>query len=381
MNGVAVTTSSVAAADAPPSRLPPPAPTLEFMLTGGATLLLLPLCLVLQRALGLDRAELAVGFLTFHAAHLVNDPHFAVTYLLFYRNIRENLTSPQLPLAQRLRYVLAGFVAPLALVLWAAGGLLAESSPALGALTQTMFLLVGWHYVKQAFGVVTVLSARRGHRFESNERRALLLHCFSGWAYAWASPFDPGRVVEEKGVVYATWSHPYWLEPLTRSVFFASLLPLGWLLARKWRKEGSLVWAPLAGMLCSVWLWTVYSGLDPLFMYLIPALHSLQYLYFVWLLRRSHAHAHEGPPAFGKPVKTVLGAWAAGSIGLGLILFHWLPGALDALFVDVRRARFSDLGATPYFAASFAVVNLHHYFMDFVIWRRDHAEARWLLER
>jgi hypothetical protein len=113
-------------------------------------------------------------------------------------------------------------------------------------------------------------------------------------------------------------------------------------------------------------------------MYLIPALHSLQYLYFVWLLKRNEAGAHEGPPSFGRPVATVLGAWAAAAIGLGLVLFHLLPSALDSALVDRHAARFSDLGPTPYFAALFAVVNLHHYFMDFVLWRRENPETKYL---
>jgi hypothetical protein len=79
----------------------------------------LPLCWALQRLLGLDRAELAVGFITFHAAHVVNDPHFAVTYLLFYRDVKGRLWSSEVPLAQRLRYLAAGFVVPLLLVIWA----------------------------------------------------------------------------------------------------------------------------------------------------------------------------------------------------------------------------------------------------------------------
>ncbi len=357
-----------------------PARPAEFLLTGGATLLLLPLCVGLQRWWGLPRAELAVGFLTFHAAHVVNDPHFAVTYLLFYRHVKARLFSRQLPLAQRARYAFAGFVAPAALLAWSAWGLRTGSASSLGAMIQLMFLLVGWHYVKQSFGVLSVLSARRGARYSTGERRVLLTHCFAAWAYAWASPFDPGRSVEEKGVIYATWSHPGWLEPLTRAAFFASALGLGLMLARKWRRQGPFPVSPLVGLLCGVWLWTVYSGLDPLLMYLIPALHSVQYLYFVWLLKRGHAQAFEGPPAFGRPVGTVLGGYAIGALALGLVLFHGLPGALDAALVDPRAARFSDLGPTPYFAALFAFVNLHHYFMDFVIWRRENPETKYLVE-
>ena len=39
------------------------------------------------------------------------------------------------------------------------------------------------------------------------------------------------------------------------------------------------------------------------------------------------------------------------------------------------------LGETPYFAAIFVFVNIHHYFMDFVIWRRENPRTRHLLAR
>jgi hypothetical protein len=376
--------SSVAVPGAPsvearsrPGNAEAPRP-LEFWATGGITLVLLPLCWVLQRVLGLDQAELAVGFVTFYGAHLINDPHFAVTYLLFYRDVKRRLTSSELPLAQRVRYLAAGFLVPLGLLGWAGHALLTRSAYSLGLLTQLMFLLVGWHYVKQGFGVVSVLSARRGKSFDLWERRALLGHAVSGWAYAWSSPFDPGRLVEEKGVIYPTFRHPSWLEPLTGLLFLLSTLVLVAVLARKWRRDGALPLGPLVGFLVSVWLWTAFSGIDPLLMYLIPALHSIQYLYFVWLLKHSEARAHEGPPTFGRPPSVVVGAWLCGSLALGWLLFHLLPDGLDAALVDQRAARFSDLGATPYFAAIFAFVNLHHYFMDAAIWRRENPEMKYL---
>jgi hypothetical protein len=351
----------------------------EFWVTGGASLVLLPACWLLTRAVGLDDAELAVGFITFYAAHVINDPHFAVTYLLFYRDVRSRVTSPEYSLAQRARYLFAGFVAPLALAVWAGSALWLGSARSLGSMTQLMFLLVGWHYVKQGFGVVTVLSLRRGTRYDARERRALLVHAFAGWAYAWASPFDPGRLVEEKGVIYRTLAQPRWLEPATRLAFLASAAPLVLVLLLKWRREGRLPpLAPLVGFLSSVWLWTVYSGIDPVFMYVIPALHSLQYLYFVWLLKRNQARAFEGPPSFGRPAAVVLGALAAGALALGVVLFHALPSLLDGALIDAKRARLSDLGVTPYFAALFALVNLHHYFMDAVLWRRDNPETQYL---
>ena len=60
----------------------------EFLLVGGLTPFLYPLSWLARRTFGLDASEYAIGFLMFHAAHLINDPHFSVTYLLFYEDFR-----------------------------------------------------------------------------------------------------------------------------------------------------------------------------------------------------------------------------------------------------------------------------------------------------
>jgi len=353
----------------------------EFLLVGGATPLLFALSWWLRRVVGLDAADLAFGFTFFYAAHLINDPHFSVTYLLFYGDARARLRDPATPPLQRVRYVVAGLVVPVALVGWAASALAARSAHSLGLLIQTMFLLVGWHYVKQGFGVMTVLAARRGVRFSPRERLAILAHCYAGWAYAWASPFDPGREVEEKGVVYTSIAHPPGLERLTHVVFLASAVVLVVVLVAKWRRERRLpIVTPLVALVCSVWVWSVYSSADPLVVYAIPALHSLQYLYFVWLLKGTEAREREGPPWFERAAGARLGLLAVAALGLGWVLFHGAPSALDDFLVP-RRWRYTDMGPTPYFASLFAIVNIHHYFMDTVIWRRDNPKTRYLMAR
>jgi hypothetical protein len=352
----------------------------EFLLVGGATLVLFPLAWLLDARLGRDASEYAVGFLTFHAAFVINNPHFAVTYLLFYKGARGRALGSAFPPGQRARYILAGLVVPLALAAWAASALASGSARSMGWMIQLMFLLVGWHYVKQGFGVLTVLSARRGFSFSALERKALLFHCFAGWAYAWASPADPGRETEEKGVIYTTIAHPPGLELATGIAFGISALALIVLFARRWRVERRLLpLAPLAGFLITVWLWTVYSSVDRLMMYVIPALHSIQYLYVVWLLKRNEAREAEGPPTFGKPVAVRLGVLALSAIGLGWLLFRGVPAFLDGrLLAATTGDRVAGLGETPYFAAIYVFVNIHHYFMDNVIWRRDNPETRYL---
>jgi len=355
---------------------------LEFLLVGGATLFLYPLLWLLRNVIGLDSAELAVGFLMFHAAHLINDPHFSVTYLLFYKDARRRAFGTAFSTTQRVRYVVAGLIVPLLLGAWLLWALGTGSAHRLGLSIQLMFLLVGWHYVKQGFGVLSVLSARRGVHYSAFERRAFLAHCFTGWAYAWANPASPASEAEEKGVVYLSIPHPIWFERICAVAFALSAIALAATLLRKWQRERRLPpLAPLTGLLVSIWAWSVYSSADPLLLYAIPALHSLQYLYFVWLLSANKARAAERASHFGPPAYQRLLLLAAGALALGWTLFHGLPELLDGARLSAhRRARetLGELGATPYFAALFVFVNIHHYFMDNVIWRRDNPEMRFL---
>lgn len=350
----------------------------ELVLVGGLTPLLLPLSWWLRRALGLDDAELMVGFVTFYAAHLINDPHFAVTYLLFYKDVRARALGAAFAPAQRARYLAAGVLTPLALTLWIGAAFMLRSAAVLGALIQLMILLVGWHYTKQGFGVLTVLAARRGARFNSTERLAILAHCYAAWAYAWANPFDPGTEVEQKGVIYTTIAHPRWLEPLCLTLLLVTIPPLLVLLARRWRREGlGPLLTPLAAFVSSTWIWVVFSSIDPLVRYVIPALHCIQYLYFVWLLKGNEALERERPPFFEPSVAARLSMLALSALGLGWLLFHGLPWLLDDALVSRELAR-TGLGFTPYFSALYAFVNIHHFVMDAVLWRRDNPGTRYL---
>lgn len=326
----------------------------------------------------LDDAELAIGFLAFHGAHVLNDPHFAVTYLLFYEDARERALGRDHPVSQRARYLVAGLLVPLLLIGWAALALTSRSAQAMGWMVQLMFLLVGWHYAKQGFGVLTVLSARRGVRFSDRERLALLTQVYAAWAFSWASPPLAAGDYEERGVVYWAPERPAWLMAVTGAVLAASTIAMVVALIVKRRREGSLPWLPLTAYLATLWLWGIGSALDPLVRYVIPALHAIQYFFFVGLLRLNEGRAAEGPPTFGPPAGLRLIALGVGALALGWALFRGIPVLLDDAIVG--RDDWGALGATPFFATFYVVVNLHHFAMDAVIWRREHAPTRHLLD-
>jgi hypothetical protein len=236
----------------------------EFLAVGGATLLLFPFAWLLRWTSGLDTSEFVVGFVTFHAAYIINDPHFSVTYLLFYRNARARLFGTEFSRLQRVRYALAGVLVPALLVAWAVSAIATRSASSLGLMMQLMFFLVGWHYVKQGFGALVVLSARQGLYFSARERGWILMHCFCAWFYARANPFDPGNKYEEQGVVFTSLPHPPWLEAVTQVGFWLSSVGLVWAFASVWRREQRLPpVAGLVGFLVTLWLWSSTPASTP----------------------------------------------------------------------------------------------------------------------
>lgn len=359
--------------DAPAARSGRLARAVELLLVGPGSLLLFPLAWLLRAALGLSDAELVVGFAMFHLAHVLNDPHFAVSYLLFYRDARRHLGEG--PPSLRLRYATIAIVVPLVLVAWAGFALVARAPQALGWMAQLMYLVVGFHYAKQGFGVAMVLAGRRGVSFTARERTTLLVHAYAAWAFAWAHPAASAGVFEEKGVVYWAPSRPLALVMVTGVVLASSSLALLAVLGRRAAGDQRLS-LPLGAFLLTLWFWTIFPSIDPVVRYMVPAFHALQYGYFVWLLRRNEAA--EGERALGPPATQRVLALFVGALGLGWLLFRGLPSFLDETLVPGWHTTSEDLGATPFFAAFYLVVNLHHFAMDYVFWRRDHGETPWL---
>ena len=352
----------------------------EFLVTGGATLVLFPIIWLLRRCVGLDDAELTAGFLTFYGAYVINDPHFAVTYVLFYKDARRRTFDSSRSISQRVRYGFSAIVVPAVLITWVSAAMIAHSATMLGWMIQLMYLTVGWHYVKQGFGVLTVLSMRRNVRVTKRERIVILLHCYAAWAFAWANPVSAGWGVRRKG------SGLQRARPSARS---RARDGVGAGRVHAGNGGRSFQRSPTRRKVSSARSLHGSDGyglaLDHFFeprpgpALFIPALHALQYFYFVGLMKRNEARAAEGPPTFGKPVAVRLGVLALTALALGWFLFRGAPTVLDDwLTPKVRRGQIpDDLGETPYFAAFFVAVSIHHYFMDSVIWRRDNPDTRY----
>src|SRR5262249_20130175 len=108
---------------------------------------------------GISRAQQAIMVVVLMT--LINQPHFAHSYQIFYRNFRDKAFGTMFPPKLRARYVFAGVVVPLALVVFFAVAVMTDNPRLLGFGANIMFFTVGWHYVKQGYGILIVDSAQK----------------------------------------------------------------------------------------------------------------------------------------------------------------------------------------------------------------------------
>src|SRR6185436_15096158 len=148
-------------------------PLTDFLYLGGGSLIVLGAIIIL---LPQGIAEPQVASLMAVVMLLINQPHFAHSYQMFYRNFRSKAFGHYAP-ALRVRYVLAGIVVPIALLAFlVVGTLIADRTgrtQVLGYGFNLMFFLVGWHYVKQGYGILIVDSVQKRLVFSENAKRVL----------------------------------------------------------------------------------------------------------------------------------------------------------------------------------------------------------------
>ncbi|MCI0430027.1 MAG: hypothetical protein L0210_05725 [Rhodospirillales bacterium] len=244
-----------------------------------------------------------------------------------------------------------------------------------------MLFFVGWHYVKQGYGMLVVLSALRKIYFSAIEKRFLLANTYVIWLCAWLNLNATYKVERTWGLPAATLDMPDSLVIVGRLAAAATTAAFIFVMVRRavvLKKPTSF--NGLVGYCCAVYLWLLAARFDPVFLYVIPAFHSLQYLLFVWRfqINKAQVSAARRPRLRRLGLRTPLQGLAAfaGFILLGEALgwfgFEGLPRTLDfAIPYD-----YSVWGSGLFLFMFAMFINIHHYFVDNVIWRKENDEVR-----
>lgn len=334
----------------------------DFLLLGGGSLIAL---LALKLILG--REDLAFAFTaTLALAHIINHPHFAHSYQIFYRNFGEKIT--KYPADLRWRYMVSGTVIPVALIGLFGVTVILQSPKALGLGANLMFFLVGWHYVKQGYGMAMVDAVLKRAFYSNEEKRILLSNAYATWIFSW--------LLINHGAGSSTsqyWDIPYFSVPVPLPIVFIAggicaytSVRLCFTLRNRLRTNQPLAWNGVIAYAASLYAWLLIR--DPLVLLWIPFFHSLQYMSVVW--RQEINRSHSVPSSIRPTLR--LAFFAVSAYGLGYIGFWALPEWLNAN-IDYPKDLF---GESLFFYLFWIFINVHHYFLDTVMWRKGNPDVQ-----
>lgn len=134
-------------------------PFFDFLLLGGASLIIFPLVMYLLPVERLHALRVIPFFIAalFYIDYLANFPHFAYSYQLMYQDFVRKITGGiDAPL--RIHYIVAGIIVPAGMIAFFIFVCLQNSTVAIKHAVNVMLLTAGWHYAKQGFGILIVTS-------------------------------------------------------------------------------------------------------------------------------------------------------------------------------------------------------------------------------
>ncbi len=350
-------------------------PIFDFLFVGGGSIILLG---VFYAFVPVNQAATAVA-ISLIVAHFINSPHFAHSYQIIYKDFVSKAFLSYYDPMMKARYIWAAVVAPIIIILYFAVGAMTENGRLLGYGANVMFLLVGWHYAKQGYGVLIVMSVAKKAFFNSLEKRIFLINAYAVWAAAWMHANRAVAEHEFRNLAYYTFDVPDVIYDLSIKVFLITSLAVAFILIKIVFEGRKLPANGVVGYLITLYLWTLFIGINPIFAAFIPAFHSLQYLLIVWRYEINEAAvlAQDRKDSQNNSTSRRFVILRVGYfIGIGIVMgyagFWLIPEFLDGT-VHYSSEIF---GATMFVAMFSLFINIHHYLIDNVIWRRQNPDAR-----
>ena len=389
-------------AELPIAAAVPPAPRslttrfLDFWLLGGASVLVWLLMFIGQHfrsAWAVDHYFRELSVTAISLSLLVNNPHFLVSYKLAYSRGRSfvaeywwQLVAVPALLIAMFAAAYAQFEAPTAAVIPAlpavAGavgslglGTAALLTPRLGDFLFTvgfnlMFFTVGWHYTKQTFGCMMVYANFDGYRMTQTQRTLVKWSLLSIWWLNFVGGNRRETQLTFSDFKYYTLDLPDILYPITATLVAAGFALVVWkVFYANYAATRQLPTANVVIPFVALYVWWMpLSRQQEFYLLLTPLFHSLQYLAFVFKMEDSRLRS-----ASRYEVRATI-------VALGVIAAGWLAFELIPNTLDNWLGTFNTWNMFFFFTAAMLFINIHHYFIDNVIWRfKDPVVRKYLL--
>ena len=332
---------------------------------GGLSLIFLPAFLFLVPK---SQNTASLAWTMFYLSFVVNYPHFLISYQFLYIDNLKQITKDW-------RLSLAGIIVPLVLLGYIFYCVSNQSSIFLGYMANAMFFFVGHHYIKQIIGCVVVTSALKGVYFTQKERLMLSINMFSMWMISFLGANIGKFTANLYGVKYNSFNFPQISVSICYGLIIVSLFILSLQILHKFIQTGK--WIPFNSFIAfaSIYAWYIPIVHHPSYFYMIPFFHSLQYLLFAFAYVKNRFHStssNSDPVDHRKSLVWGVGIYILGSLVLGAAFFEFIPKWLDQSVVYSQ-----SIFGTQFFVFTFLIfINIHHYFIDFAIWRRGNENVR-----
>lgn len=341
--------------------------SLESFLIGGISIIV---CMAFWMFTGPENSIYMIAQFAFIASFVVNYPHFLSSYVMIYSDFRDKLfTKP--------RFYFNGVLVPILLAGYLMYALINLRDDLLSYGARALFVLLGWHYVKQIFGCIMVTSVRRGVFYQGWEKKIFLFNLFSIWGISWLNGNVGERSFDFYGISYTGFNLPEIMMTMAYWIVGVSFLMVIVAQFRKYIYEGKVMPAPAVVALLSIYVWYIPTFFHPAFNYLIPFFHSLQYFVFVWSYKKNEVTAKAA--VFDNDVEKRK-YWVKNFVGyllftafLGAMAFEFVPKYLDS---ELLMFRATGMGQSPVLVVFLLFINIHHYFIDSAMWRSDNEEMR-----
>jgi len=349
------------------------AKAMDMLLLGGASVI----AWLFFRFIELDKREILIlAFGMMFLANFVNHPHFMHSYQMFFE-IWPVIKQEKGSAKYKIRWLVTAIFIPslLAVLLGFSVYLSMKGDFRLMQMCVGLYaVLVGWHYVKQSFGMALFDAARSKVYWSAKSRKILLWNSYISWLAALiigAGVLAGGDFWGVKFPVLRLLHDGYW----TAAAAIVATASAAWTLLAIWRQiqlwrssEIAISDMPLAGIIgyvVGIYLWTLLAWLDHKFILVIPFFHSLQYLAIVSKYQKGKNKINLGVSRL-LPMDILTYAKAA---ILGFGLFWFIPGALD--YLEGGKLNYLSGGVFVFTAAIWIFINIHHYFIDSVIWKKE----------
>jgi hypothetical protein len=322
---------------------------IDALLIGGASVLLY----VIFRLRPQLAASPSVATLAATLVWVCNYPHFAATNYRLYHS--------RASIAQ---YPLTSYVTPIVVVAAVVGCYLSPNS--IAPLFIKLYLLWSpYHFSGQTLGITILYARRSGFVIDGWLRRCLTAFIFLTFVVQNARAEVGLRVNAFYGVAYPTLGVPAWLpETLSKIMWFAlaaTIAMLLWRIVNGGQRVPPIVLLPAFTQY--VWFMATPAGQ---FAYMVPFFHSLQYLLIAWSVQLKEGLNERKRDPSVRYVWSESTRWMAVNIAGGYVLFWALPHLGSHLG---KSLAFST-------AVMLTAIQIHHFFVDGVIWRLHNPAVR-----